>query len=88
MVRMGTLYIAEALSRAAYELIEDEEPFYGEIPGLQGVWATGLTLKACEANLQAALEDWMLLSREAPLSWKGTRKGAGIEEVEEEAWRS
>lgn len=85
---MGTLYIAEAMSRAAYELIEDEEPFYGEIPGLQGVWATGPTLKACEANLQAALEDWMLWSREAPLPWKGTRKRAGIEEVEEEAWRS
>ena len=31
-------YIEEALRRARYEIIEDEEPYYGEIPELQGVW--------------------------------------------------
>jgi len=34
-------YIEAALSKAKYEIINDEEPFYGEVPGLQGVWATG-----------------------------------------------
>ena len=38
-------YIEEALRRARYEIIEDEEPYYGEIPELQGVWATGRTLE-------------------------------------------
>jgi hypothetical protein len=32
------------LERAHYELIEDEDPFYGGIPGVEGVWATGKTL--------------------------------------------
>ncbi|BBL92563.1 HicB family protein [Thermus thermophilus] len=69
---MGTLtrYLEEAMARARYELIADEEPYYGEIPDLPGVWAAGKSLKECEANLQAALEDWLLflLSRgEAPL---------------------
>ena len=48
------------MARARYELIADEEPYYGEIPDIPGVWATGKRLKECEANLQAALEDWLL----------------------------
>ena len=42
---MLTEYIEEALSRARYEIIEDEEPYYGEVRELQGVWATGKTLE-------------------------------------------
>lgn len=39
MDRMGTLtrYLEEAMARARYELIADEEPYYGEIPDLPGV---------------------------------------------------
>ena len=53
-------YIQAALDRAHYELIEDEEPFYGEVPELAGVWATGITLEACRNNLAEAIEDWLL----------------------------
>ena len=59
---MLTEYIQEALNRAHYEMIEDEEPYYGEIPELQGVWATGHTLEACRRNLADAVEDWLLFS--------------------------
>jgi predicted RNase H-like HicB family nuclease len=55
-------YIQTALDRAHYELIEDEEPFYGEVPGLEGVWPTGKTLEACRNNLAEAIEDWLLFS--------------------------
>jgi predicted RNase H-like HicB family nuclease len=48
-----------AMEKAHYELIEDEEPYYGEIPGLQGIWATGSSLETCRRNLLAALEDWV-----------------------------
>jgi len=30
-------YIEAAMSKAKYELIEDEEPYYGEVPELKGV---------------------------------------------------
>lgn len=40
-------YIQEVLERAHYELIEDEEPYYGEVPALPGVWATGRSLEEC-----------------------------------------
>ncbi|MCB0195170.1 MAG: type II toxin-antitoxin system HicB family antitoxin [Anaerolineae bacterium] len=55
-------YIQEALNRANYEIIEDDEPFYGEVPDLEGVWATGSTLEVCRYNLAAAIEDWLLIS--------------------------
>ncbi len=59
---MLTYYIQEALNRATYEMIEDEEPFYGEISELQGVWASGNTLEICRRNLAHAVEDWLVFS--------------------------
>lgn len=55
-------YIQTALERAHYELIEDQDPFYGNVPGLDGVWATGKTLEECRRNLSEAIEDWLLFS--------------------------
>lgn len=59
---MLTEYIEEALRRANYEIIDDEEPYYGEIKELKGVWATGKTLEECRANLKDVVEGWILLS--------------------------
>ena len=55
-------YIQAALNRAHYEMIVDEEPFYGKVPALEGVWATGSTLEECRTNLAEAIEDWSLSS--------------------------
>ncbi|HEX4965939.1 MAG TPA: type II toxin-antitoxin system HicB family antitoxin [Thermoanaerobaculia bacterium] len=55
-------YLTAALERAVYEKIEDEEPYYGEIPGIQGVWATGKTLEECRRSLIQTLEDWIFFS--------------------------
>jgi predicted RNase H-like HicB family nuclease len=62
-------YIQEALRRARYEIIDDEEPYYGEVPELQGVWATGKTLEECRENLREAIEGWIIvrLQRGLPL---------------------
>ncbi len=38
-------YIKAALEHAKYEIIDDEEPYYGEVPELQGVWTSGKTLE-------------------------------------------
>lgn len=54
-------YLDAAMQRAHYELIEDEEPFYGEVPELQGVWATGKTLEACRQNLAEVVDGWILI---------------------------
>lgn len=55
-------YIEEALKRAHYEIINDEEPYYGEVSDLPGVWATGLSLEECRKNLKDTIEGWILIS--------------------------
>lgn len=55
-------YLRAGMAQAHYEMIEDEDPFYGEIPGADGVWATGKSLEECRERLAAALEDWVLFS--------------------------
>ena len=60
---MLTEYIDEALRRARYELIEDEETlYYGEAPELPGVWACGRTLEECRRELKDVVEGWILVS--------------------------
>jgi predicted RNase H-like HicB family nuclease len=59
---MLSQYIQAALEQAHYEMIEDEEPFYAEVPGLDGVWATGKSMEECRRNLQDAIEDWLFFS--------------------------
>lgn len=54
-------YIEAAMRRGRYELIQDEEPFYGEVPELQGVWATGKTLEECWQNLAEVVDGWILI---------------------------
>ena len=54
-------YIEAALSKARYEIIEDEEPYYGEVPELEGVWATGKTLEECRKNLTEVIDGWIIV---------------------------
>jgi predicted RNase H-like HicB family nuclease len=54
-------YIEAALNRAKYELIEDEEPYYGEVPELEGVWATGKTLEECRRNSAQVIDGWLVV---------------------------
>ncbi len=59
---MLTEYIDEALRQAHYEIINDEEPYYGEVKALKGVWATGRSLEECRQNLKDVIEGWILVS--------------------------
>ena len=58
---MLTEYIQAALRRAKYEIFSEDQTYYGEIPGFQGVWANRDTLEACREELREVLEDWLLL---------------------------
>ena len=60
---MPTGCIDEALRRARYEPIDDEEtPCYGEAPELPGVWACGRTLEGRRHELTDVVEGWILVS--------------------------
>jgi predicted RNase H-like HicB family nuclease len=58
---MITEYINEALKRAKFELINDDEPYYGEVTELRGVWATGRTLEECRHNLVEVIDGWLVV---------------------------
>jgi predicted RNase H-like HicB family nuclease len=70
---MLTRYIERAMSHAHYEIMENGR-FWGEIPGLQGVWADGETLEQCREALREVLETWLLV---------GLRKGHSIPKIDE-----
>jgi predicted RNase H-like HicB family nuclease len=58
---MITEYINAALQRAKFEIIDDERPYYGEVPELEGVWATGKTLEECRQNLAEVIDGWLVV---------------------------
>ena len=57
---MLTEYIIQKLSRAQYKILDDKT-YFGEIPSLQGVWASEKTLEKCREALREVLEEWLIL---------------------------
>lgn len=53
-------YLNKKLGEAQYKILKDGS-YFGEIPGLKGVWANGKKLEDCREDLQEILEDWLLL---------------------------
>ncbi len=66
---MITEYIDAAMRRAKFEIIDDEEPYYGEVPELEGVWATGKTLEECRHNLFEVIDGWLVVRSRKGLSF-------------------
>lgn len=55
-------YIRAALAQAKYEIIDDRgHPYYGRVPALKGVWATGKTLEECRNELAEVIEGWLIV---------------------------
>jgi len=52
-------FISKKLREAVYEILKDGT-YFGEIPGLKGVWANAKNLEDCREELRSALEDWLL----------------------------
>ena len=53
-------YIEKKLSLAEYKILRDKS-YFGEIPGVKGVWANAKNLENCRRELREVLEDWLLL---------------------------
>ncbi len=61
-------YITEAIRLAKYEILTDDNSFYGEIPGFNGVYAHANTLIDCQKQLQEILEEWIFFRLSRNLS--------------------
>ena len=57
---MLTEYIVRKLNQARYKILDDGS-YFGEIPGLQGVWASEKSLENCRETLREILEEWLIL---------------------------
>lgn len=57
---MLTNYLDAQLKKASYKILEDQT-YFGEIPGLDGVWANAATLEACRDELREVLESWIFV---------------------------
>ena len=53
-------FIAKKLKTARYKLLRDSS-YFGEIPGIRGIWANNKNLEDCREELREVLEDWLLL---------------------------
>lgn len=53
-------YIQAALRHSVYKQLEDQT-WFAEIPGFEGVWANAVTVEACRSELAEVLEEWLLL---------------------------
>ncbi|MEW6234683.1 MAG: type II toxin-antitoxin system HicB family antitoxin [Candidatus Omnitrophota bacterium] len=61
-------YLDKPMEQSHFEKIEEEGIYWGEIPGLQGVWAKDATLEGCRNELREALSDWIALRLRLGLS--------------------
>ena len=66
---MLTEYLEAAMRRANYEILPDDNTFYGDIPGFEGVYANSDNLETCRSELREVLEEWVLfrISHHLPL---------------------
>ena len=53
-------FIGKKLQGAQYKILKNGT-YFGEIPGLEGVWANVANLEDCRKELREILEDWILL---------------------------
>ena len=71
---MLTEFIAKQLKRARYKLLKDGT-YFGEIPGLKGVWGNAKNLESCREELRSAIEDWLLFKLKDGDAIPGLRVG-------------
>ena len=60
MFTMLSDFIRKKLRLARYKLLRDGS-YFGEIPGVRGVWANADSLEQCRDELREVFEDWLLL---------------------------
>jgi len=62
-------YVEAAMRQAKYEILSDDNTFYGYVPGFDRVYANSEDLEACRSELKEVLKEWIMLgvSRHLPL---------------------
>lgn len=53
-------YTQKALEKAEYRKLDDET-WFAEIPGFEGVWANAKSVEECRRELLEVLDEWLIL---------------------------
>lgn len=53
-------YVKAAIEEARYKQL-DNNTWFAEIPGFEGVWANGENVETCRQELIEVLEEWIML---------------------------
>jgi predicted RNase H-like HicB family nuclease len=74
-------YVEGALDQATYDKLDDGT-YAGRVPSCPGSVAFGTTLRECEAELRATLEDWIVLGlklgQRLPEEWANLVAGSTL----------
>ncbi len=81
---MLSAYISRKLRGAQYKLLKNGT-YFGEIPGLKGVWANAKNLEDCREELRDVLEEWLLLKVRDRESIPGLRLRVGARQLVRDA---
>jgi predicted RNase H-like HicB family nuclease len=81
---MLSAYISRKLRGAQYKLLKNGT-YFGEIPGLKGVWANAKNLEDCREELRDVLEEWLLLKVHNRESIPGLRLRVGARQLVRDA---
>jgi len=77
---MLTEYIQKQLNQARYKMLEDDS-YFGEIEGLNGVWASEKKLENCREILREVLEEWLILKLHIPNKHNGDISAGLVSEI-------
>ena len=58
-MNMLTEFIMRKMKSAKYKILGDGT-YFGEIPGMKGVWGNAKNLEDCRTELREVFEDWIL----------------------------
>jgi len=58
---MFTAYVEAAMQQAQIRRLNDDDMYFGSIPALDGVWATGDSPDTCRVMLREVLEEWLMV---------------------------
>ena len=57
----SAMYIDATIGIATYKVLDDDNSYYAEISGLQGVWAYADTIEECREELREVVGGWIEL---------------------------
>jgi predicted RNase H-like HicB family nuclease len=57
---MWSEFLHKKMKTAKYKILRDGT-YFGEIPGIRGVWSNAAHLEDCRKELQDVLEEWLFL---------------------------